>query len=182
MNIYISFLINGKAKTLTIAGEPELSPKCSTAVKRSMFPLISQWFTLLILTLIPYSWIHLAEHRKQQRRWVSCTVLTEAQAAAWGKWWSPFTWHSLEHTYNTASSSGAPSTRKVSINCSEFRWSRGRSTCSVKSSSGNWACSTREKMALEWPHSSLPVPMRRLSRKQLSFSQWCKWGLGKQQV
>ena len=51
MNIYISFLTNRKAKTLTVVGEPGLRQKCSTAVKMMLAGIhVSSGISMMYLT------------------------------------------------------------------------------------------------------------------------------------
>lgn len=173
VNVDVSLLTISKSKTLTVAGEPELGWKCSVSAQVMLAGIHASSGMPVMVPYLPCLTTH--EYTSLDYR---------SKKGSKHKWFSPFTWHSLDHVRSTASTFVPSSTREVPINCCEFSGQPprqvGREHCLVKRCSGNWACSSLGKeMAPGWPSSSLPTPLRRLQRVwKTTGTDWNKTGPG----
>jgi len=114
----------------------------------------------------------------QQQRLTAYWVLsTAAKPADWQKWLSPFTQLTLDCTWNTVSSFGAPSTEKMIKLSKSSRgppwWSGAWSSFPVKRS---WEKLFQSGKDLGGPNNRLFAPKRRLPRRQSqAFYQGTLW-------
>lgn len=187
MNIYISFLTNGKAKTLTVVGELGLSQKCSTAVKMILAEIhVSSDISMIYLT-----------HSDLNTLLMNTPCWTKKAAKK----------VSVLHRTNRSTAS---SLREVVISL-YLTLTRTHLLCCIQF----WGPQYKEginklqrvQMIMRQEHSLCEKQLRKLGlfnqredgfgvtsqqsphtheeviqKTKLSSSQWCKWGLGIQQV
>lgn len=113
ITICICFPTKRRAITLTAIGANSARSAVMT-VKMILFGIhVSSDISMICITH-PYLRTHeytLLNKAKQPRQQAPCTLLMGTQPADYGEWKPPFTWHSLDHTYNTAPTWG-PKARK----------------------------------------------------------------------